>query len=299
MALFILKIWLRVYMKAIGGFFFRARLFNLVRFGFAFQILQPFFLVPCRHKKVHVNGVPAEWVALKDSEDYPVILYLHGGGFVFSSPRTHRNMVATILRETGGRALSLDYRLAPEHPYPAAPRDVFAAYHWLLANNFDPKRIVVMGDSAGGSLVISLLQTLRERKLPMPACGVVLSAFADMTNSGESMKYNAKKDPVFSPKSLISCSAVYAGEAKRDDPAVSPLFGSFTKLPPLLFQVGSDECLLDDTMRIAEKAKKARNAMELEIYDGMFHDFQLVSRLIPDGKKAIKSIGRFVKKHIA
>ncbi|MBN2157789.1 MAG: alpha/beta hydrolase [Spirochaetes bacterium] len=285
-------------MKIIGGFLFRIRMFSFVRFGFAFQVLQPIFYVSCRHKKVRVNGIPAEWVAHDNSSDYPVILYLHGGGFVFSSARTHRNTVARILHETGGRALTLDYRLAPEHQFPAAPQDVFAAYHWLLANNFDPSRIAVIGDSAGGSLVISLLQTLRDRKMPMPACGIALSAFADMTNSGESMKYNAKKDPVFSPRSLISCSAVYAGNARRDDPAVSPLFGKFNKLPPLLFQVGTDECLLDDTLRMYEKAKKARNKVELEVYDGMFHDFQMVSRIVPDGTKAIRNIGTFVKKHI-
>ena len=244
------------------------------------------------------GGVPAEWVCWQGADDGRVILFLHGGGYVFCSPFTHRDLVCRIARASAARALSLGYRLAPEHPHPAAVEDALAAYRWLLESGTDPSRITVMGDSAGGGLTLALLQTLRDRKLPLPACAVCMSPWADLTCSSASFKKNSRKDPVLPAKVVPDFARMYVPDGDLARPSISPLFGDFSGLPPLLIHVGTDEILLDDSRGVAEMASKTGTAVELKIWPDMIHVFQSLAFLHPDARQSIQEIGEFVARRI-
>lgn len=252
----------------------------------------------CRVTPVSIGGLPAEWLEWEGAGAGRVILYLHGGGYVLCSPRTHRDLVCRIARACGARALSLEYRRGPEHPHPAAVDDAVAAYRWLLKQGTDPKRIAVMGDSAGGGLTLVLLQTLRKRNIPLPACAVCMSPWADLTCSGETHRTNMRKDPLLPAPVLPGFARLYAPQGDLSDPAVSPLFGDFKKLPPILIHVGTDEILLDDARRVAEKARQAGTAAELKIWPRMIHVFQAMAFMLPEARRAIREIGAFVERHI-
>jgi monoterpene epsilon-lactone hydrolase len=252
----------------------------------------------CLITPVDAAGVPSERVSWKGMDAGRVVLYLHGGGYVFGSPRTHRDLAWRIARACAAQLLVLEYRRAPEHPHPAAVEDAVSAYRWLLDSGTDHSCIAVMGDSAGGGLTLVLLQQLRDRKIPLPACAVCMSPWADLTCSGTSMKENSRKDPVLPPHLVAGFARHYAPEKDLSLPSVSPLFGDFSGLPPILIHVGTDEVLLDDSRRVAEKASKTGSAVELKIWPKMIHVVQALAFLLPQARQAIQEIGSFVERHI-
>jgi acetyl esterase/lipase len=253
-------------------------------------------------ESVEAGGVKAEWIVPPNAADDRVILYLHGGGYVMGSINTHRAMVARIARASQARALALDYRLAPEHPFPAALDDTTAAYRWLLAQGYKPNKIVISGDSAGGGLVLAALVALRDANVSLPACAVPISPWTDMEGTGASMKTNASKDPMIPAGNnggLFNMAKAYVGGADPKNPLASPLHADYRGLPPLLIQVGETETLLDDSTRVADKAKSAGVKVELEVWDDMIHVWHVFAKLLPEGQQAIDRIGRYVLEHTA
>lgn len=241
-----------------------------------------------------VADVPCEWSLPEGPPSGRHVLYLHGGAFVCGSPRTHRGMVGRIARGAGARILTPEYRLAPEHPFPAGLEDCAAVYRALLASGVHPERLAVAGDSAGANLVFALLLTLKRQGLPMPAAAVVMSPFVDMTGSGESMKTNAELDPLLHIDGLPSVVGAYAAGRDLRDPLLSPLFGDLAGLPPCLIQCGSDEILRDDAVRMRSALEAAGVTVELEVWNRMPHVWQAFARLIPEAPLALERIGRFL-----
>jgi len=248
--------------------------------------------------QVDVSGVPAEWISTPETSKEAVILYLHGGAYVIGSIKSHRSVVGNIANSAKTSALIIDYRLAPEYSFPAALEDTITAYRWLLESHFSPDRIVVAGDSAGGGLVLSLLISLRDANEPLPTVGVCLSPWTDLTCTGESWKTNAKKDIYLNPGSLLRSAQMYLGEVDPRTPLASPLYANLEGLPPILIQVGSDEILLSDATRLAERAKAAGVDVTLEVWEGMQHVWHFVARFAPEGRQAIDRIGRFIADHL-
>ncbi len=244
---------------------------------------------------VQAGGVPAEWISATGAADDRVILYVHGGGYVMGSIATHRELVARLSKASGARGLALDYRLAPEHPFPAAVDDAVTAYRWLLSQNIKPNNIVVAGDSAGGGLAVATLLAIRDAKLPLPAAGVGISPWVDMEGLGESMTTRAKADPVVQKQGLLGMAQLYLGGKDAKSPLAAPLHADLTGLPPLLIQVGDAETLLSDSTRLAEKAKKAGVKVELEVWPEMPHVWHLFAPFLPEGQQAIEKIGKYVR----
>jgi len=241
-------------------------------------------------------GVAAEWVEFPESRSERVLLYFHGGAFMFRFPAIHAGMVAAWCRPLKARALMVDYRLAPEHPYPAGLDDCHAAYRWLLAQGVPPRSIALGGDSAGGNLALATLQRIRAAGEPMPACAVLLSPLVDFTLSGRSIVANARRDPMLPLAGLLASRALYAPPERYLDPTVSPLFGDYEGLPPLLFQTGGLELLVDESSRAAARAHAAGVPVELEIWESMGHVFQALASL-PQAAAAGEHIVRFLREH--
>jgi acetyl esterase/lipase len=250
---------------------------------------------------VDAGGVKAEWIVPPNAATDRVILYLHGGGYVMGSINTHRAMVARVARASQARALALDYRLAPENPFPAAVDDATAAYRWLLAQGYQASKIAISGDSAGGGLVLATIIALRDAKVALPACAVPISPWTDMEGTGESMKTNASKDPMVSGSNggLFNMAKAYVGNADPKNPLASPLHADYRGLPPMLIQVGATETLLDDSTRVAEKAKAAGVPVDLEVWEDMIHVWHVFAKLLPEGQQAIDRIGQYVLQHTA
>jgi monoterpene epsilon-lactone hydrolase len=245
-------------------------------------------------ENVELGGVGARWVTAPGARSDRVVLYLHGGGYVMGSLDTHQELMSRISRATGARALGLDYRLAPEHPFPAALDDAVAGYRALLATGIDPKGVLVAGDSAGGGLTVATLVRLRTLGVKLPAGAVVFSPWTDLSASGASVRTRAEADPMIRPQMLTDCAAHYCAGTPATDPLVSPLFADLTGLPPLLIQVGDDEILLDDATRLAQRAKTCGVAAELNVWSGAFHVFQAFTQL-PEAAEALEQVGRFAR----
>lgn len=245
--------------------------------------------VQCR--AVSANGVPSEWIEPPDAES-GTILYLHGGAYALNSVDSHREWIARLARATRTRALGINYRLAPEHPFPAALEDTLAAYEWLMDQGTDPARIHLAGDSAGGGLAAAALIALRDRGAPLPAGAILLSPWLDLTLSGASMQGKAKADPILSAQDLRKYAAYYAGDTDLADPLASPLFADLAGLPPLLIQVGTEEVLLDDALRFAQKAEEAGVHVTLGTWNGLFHVFQMFP-FLPETIEAVEQIANF------
>ena len=241
------------------------------------------------------GGVPAEWVTTPEADAQRVVLYLHGGAYVIGSMNTHRDLAGRISRAAGARVLTLDYRLAPEHPHPAAVDDATAAYQWLLGIGQDPARLAIAGDSAGGGLTLATLVALRDQKLPLPAAGVCLSPWVDLEGIGESMKGCAHLDPMVQHEHLLRMARLYLGDLDPRTPLAAPLYADLSGLPPLYIQVGTAETLLDDATRIAERARKAGVDTTLEVWDDMIHVFQAFAPMLPEGQQAIDKIGAYLR----
>lgn len=226
------------------------------------------------------------------------MLYLHGGGFTVGSPRSHRAFVSRLSSATRSRALSLEYRLAPEHPFPAAIEDAVAAYRWLLDVHASPERVVVAGDSAGGGLAISAMVAARDEGLPMPGALVVVSPWVDLTCSGASMQTHRDDDVWLDPDGATEVAGVYLGGADPADPLASPLFADHTGLPPTLIVVGTAEILLDDARRLADRMRAAGGTVVLDEWTDMLHVFPAFAPYVPESRRAIRQIGAFVDRRL-
>ncbi len=244
-----------------------------------------------------VAGRPAAWVSAPGARPDSAILYLHGGGYVLGSIDTHRELVSRLSRASGARGLLLDYRLAPEHPFPAAVDDATAAYRFLLSSGIDPRRIAIAGDSAGGGLTLATLLALRDAGDPLPAAGVCMSAWTDLEGLGASAQPGAIDDPLLQLAGLREMASRYAAQALRN-PLASPVHGSYRGLPPLLLQVGTREILLDDSTRVADRARAAGVEVTLEKWDGLIHVWQLFGSEIPESQQAVQAIGDFLRKRL-
>lgn len=246
-----------------------------------------------------INGVRVRIVQPAASppgaEPPSTLLYLHGGAFLLRTLNAHMDLAAGIAREAGlDQAVLPIYRLAPECPYPAAIDDCLAAYIGLLNRGVPPSRIALGGDSAGGGLVLKLLMRLRDRGLPMPCCGVLISPFTDMSCSGRSIETNAGVDPMFGRIAALHV-RFYLGAADPRDPLCSPLFGRFDGLPPLMAQVGSTERLLDDSLRLAPRVRRAGGELHVQVWNEMPHVWQAMG--LPESAQAIQALGRFIGHH--
>jgi epsilon-lactone hydrolase len=249
-----------------------------------------------RRDRVQCAGVAAEWITPADCRSERVLLYFHGGAFVARTPDLHAAMVARWCSDLKARALMIDYRLAPEHPYPAAIEDCRVGYSWLLEQGIEARNIVVAGDSAGGNLALATLQHLTTAGAQLPACAVLLSPFLDMTLSSESILKNTRSDVMFNLSFGIGIRKFYAPASECVNPEVSPLFGSFSGLPPLLLQASSSEMVLDDSTRAAALAAAAGVPVQLEIWERVPHVFQGVAAL-PQAAAAGRNIVDFVMRH--
>lgn len=252
-----------------------------------------------KRESVNAGGIKSEWVSAPDADPGRAILYLHGGGYLIGSIDTHRSLAARLSRASGARVLVIDYRLAPEHPHPAAVEDSVAAYRWMLAQGLKPSRIAVGGDSAGGGLAVAALVAIRDAKLAMPAAGVCLSPWVDLEGIGDSMTTKAGVDPMVQKEALLGMAKAYLGGKDPRTPLAAPLYADLSGLPPLLIQVGTAETLLDDAARIAERARKAGVNVTYQPWENMIHVWQLFASMLEEGQQAIERIGQFVRKNAA
>jgi acetyl esterase/lipase len=246
---------------------------------------------------VDAGGVPAEWITTPGVVAERVIYYLHGGGYVLGSINTHREMVSRLSRAASARVLILDYRLAPENPFPAAVDDSTAAYRWLLSVGVDPARLVIAGDSAGGGLTVATLVTLRDAGESLPQTGICLSPWVDLECVGECMVTRADRDPVLTRDISLMLAKAYLGDTDPRTPLASPIYADLTGLPPLLIQVGTAEVLFDDATRLADRARAAGVDVILEPWDNMIHVWHMFAAILPEGQQAIDRIGEFIRQH--
>lgn len=240
-----------------------------------------------------LGNVPGMRVKPANVRDGRTILYFHGGGYVVGGPRSHGKLAAQIGHAARSEVWLVDYRLAPEYPHPAALEDALAAYRWLSQQQ-GVGRIVLAGDSAGAGLAVAAAVAIRELKLPPPAALVLISPWADLTLSGDSMRTHRDRDPMLRRSWLAACAANYAGRLPLDSPALSPLFADLSDLAPMLIQVGSEEILLSDSERLAERAKQAAVSVRLRCYANMWHDFQVHAGMLAEADEALTEIGSFI-----
>ncbi len=249
-------------------------------------------------ESVDAGGVPSEWIRVDGASGEGVVLYLHGGGYCIGSIATHRAMATRFAAAGRARVLDVDYRLAPEHPHPAAVDDAVAAYRWLLGTGVAPEHVVIGGDSAGGGLVVATLVALRDGGDPLPAGGFCLSPWVDLECAGETFDTKADVDPMCSREGLREMAAAYAGDHDLRAPLVSPVHADLAGLPPLLIHVGTAETLLDDSVRLAERARAAGVEVHLEAWDDLVHVFQAFAPVVPEAVEAIEGIGAFVQERL-
>jgi monoterpene epsilon-lactone hydrolase len=246
------------------------------------------------YEPVAAGGVRAEWVVPPGASEGRALLYLHGGGYVICSPDTHREMVAHLARASGCRVLLLDYRLAPEFPFPAAVEDAVAAYRWLLAQGYPARGLAVAGDSAGGGLTVAALVAFRYLGLPMPGAAVCFSPWTDLACTGETLASKASEGPIVSRPLLEQLAQTYLAGADPRSPLASPLYADLRGLPPLLVQVGTAETLLDDSRRLADRCREVGVEVSLEEWEGMPHVWHFFVSFLPEAQQAIARAGQFL-----
>jgi monoterpene epsilon-lactone hydrolase len=273
---------------------------NLAELRAKYEEIASSHLLPpgVNYQPVDAGGVSAEWLNGSQVRDDCAMLYAHGGCYGTGSVSTHRDLMTRLSIETSMRVLGLNYRLAPEHPFPAAVEDTVAAYRWLLHTGIEAARIVVAGDSAGAGLVLALTIALRDDGLPLPGAVVCLSPWVDLALTGESMESKSAEDAVASREMLQTWSKLYLGDRDARSPLASPLYADLRGISPLLIQVGSAEVLLDDSTRLADRASAAGVKTTLEVWPEMIHVWQNFAAILPEGRQAIGHIGRFVRMHL-
>tara|TARA_B100001250_G_scaffold410083_1_gene435798 strand:+ start:5562 stop:6458 length:897 start_codon:yes stop_codon:yes gene_type:complete len=244
---------------------------------------------------VDAGGVPAELQMTPDAEN--LIIYFHGGGYIGGSIASHRNLTGNLALQSRSRVLSVEYRLAPEHPHPAAVEDAVTSYQWALSEGYEPRNIALAGDSAGGGLTAACLIALRNKQLPMPAAGVLISPWLDMSLTGETMVSNDERDSSISAMSMPRTRELFVSEAQLKDPLASPLEADLEGLPPLLIQVGDEEILLSDSERFNKKAIQAGVEVELRVWPEMFHVWHACVGLFEEAKLAIDEMAQFIWKN--
>ena len=245
------------------------------------------------------GGVAAEWAEPPGAEPGRALFYLHGGGYGIGSIASHRHLVGKLARSSGTRVLSLDYRLAPEHPFPAAVEDATAAARWLMRQGVASEHLVFAGDSAGGGLAIATCLALRDAGDSLPAALVCMSPLTDLAKTGESMRTRVALDPMVTPQSSAAYARRYVGKGgDLTAPLASPLYADLGGLPPLLILVGTAEVLLDDSTRIAERARAAGVDVELQVWEEMIHIWPYFADIIPEGREAIQRMSAYIRRHI-
>lgn len=252
-----------------------------------------------RVQDVDAGGVPAEWIRVPESDKDAVLIYLHGGAYVFGSAETHRNLAWRLAVQAKCRVLLVDYRLAPEHPYPAPVEDSIAVYDWVLEQGFDPARIGISGDSAGGGLTFATLAKIKDTGRPMPAAAFGISPWTDLACTGKSMRSNARHDPMFDPGAVPRAVDFYLQGADPYDPYASPLYADLEGFPPTMIHVGSSEILLDDSRRLAHNMKEAGVLVELEVWRNMPHVWHVFAPFFPEASQAITRGANFLLRHMA
>ncbi len=254
--------------------------------------------VTASHERVSAGGIDGEWIAANARRD-KALLYFHGGGFRLGSVSSHRELIARISAACGCPVLAINYRLAPEHRFPAPIEDAAAAYDWMLGQGLRPENIAFAGDSAGGNLVLSTMLDLRERRRPLPAAGVLMSPWTDLAATGASYVSRADADPIHQRPMILALAKNYLGkDGDTRHPLASPLYADLAGLPPLLIQVGDRETVLDDSTMFADKARAAGTEVELQVWDGMIHVFQMFGAELPEARQAIDSIAAFLSEHL-
>jgi monoterpene epsilon-lactone hydrolase len=248
-----------------------------------------------KFKRILAGNVYAEWITCGDVDIDKIFMFIHGGGYYRGSIDATRATVARISAEAKVRCLSIEYRLAPEHPFPAAVDDTYTAYNWLLKEGINPKNIIVSGQSAGGGLCLALLLKIKENNGFQPKGAVAISPWTDLSQSGKTMITNANIDPVISKQYLDRMANLYLSKTPNISPLASPLYGDLSGLPPLLVQVGSAETLLDDSKRFVERAKEAKVDVQIEVWQDMFHGWHGSAHILKEAEEAIKSIGLFCR----
>ena len=250
--------------------------------------------LPCpadvKVESVSAGGVAAEWIVAPGAGEARAVLFLHGGCFVIGSVNSHRELCARISAATGCAVLLVDYRRAPEHPFPAALEDALTAYQWLMDRGIASARIVLAGDSAGGNLTVSTMVALRDRNQPLPAAGVCFSPWFDLECTG---KHPECPDLILRREDLRYLGRFYLGKTDGRSPLASPLYADVRGLPPIYIQVGTAEVLLDDSHRFVERARKVGVDVKLDSWDGLFHVFQLYP-MLPEATDALERMARFV-----
>jgi len=244
---------------------------------------------------VDIAGLAAEWVHTREHTADAVLLYLHGGGYVFGGLDSHRDIARRLAESAGVRVLLLDYRLAPEHRYPAAVEDATTAYRWLLDQGFAAGRIIVAGDSAGGGLSVALMVNLKALDLPEPIAAVLMSPWVDLTMTGASLQANASVDAMLSPEAIRRFAAHYLGDGDPGATLASPVFADLSGLPPTYVIVGSNEVLLSDSETLVDRINAAGGQAVLEVWPKMPHVFPVLSALIPEGRQAIRDMAAFIR----
>jgi acetyl esterase/lipase len=263
----------------------------------AYDGLAAIFPTPAEitHERVEAGGVAAEWGRAPGAADDRAILYLHGGGYEIGSTASHRHLVAELGRRAGARTLSLDYRLAPEHPFPAAVDDAVAAYKSLIERGFSATRLAIAGDSAGGGLTVATLVAAREAGLPQPACAFCISPWVDLEGLGASMTGKAAVDPMVGKDGLGAMAQAYLGGAPARTPLAAPLYADLAGVAPLLIHVGSAETLLDDATRLAAAAAAADVEVRLESWPHMIHVWHFFHPMLDEGRRALAEAGAFIR----
>lgn len=248
-----------------------------------------------KYEKVDAGGVPAIMVTPDGAHADRVLQYTHGGGYVFCSANSHKRMAGHIAKAIGCRALVLDYRLAPEHPHPAPVNDAVTAYRWLLSQGIKAEHIALSGDSAGGGLVVATLLKLRDEGIAQPAGAVPISPWADMEGAGESMQTRAAVDMCVQKPTILQLSALFLAGKSTRDPYASPVYADLKGLAPMYIQVGDEETLLDDSIRLAHRALDAGVEVKLEVYPEMQHIFQICAGNLPQADLAIQRMAAWLK----
>jgi len=246
-------------------------------------------------KAINIDHISAEWLIPTQVDSHSAMLYLHGGGYMSGSIRSYRSTAGQIAEAGKIRTLLIEYRLAPEHPFPAALEDALLAYKWLQKNGY--KKIIIAGDSAGGGLALATVSSLRSKQDSMPELVICISPWLDVEPSGESMLTNARLDPMLKKDDLKVC-RYYIGENDPHNPLISPLFADLTGFPPIALFVGSNEILLSDSTRLAEKAKEVGVDVQVKIWQGMWHVFPFFAPFVPESTQAINEVGFVIRRKL-